>query len=287
MWALAACENEAPRRQHIEIAPADRSCTEGETCAVVETSCVSIGCGCGVAVNEKRLLDYQRELAECRGAEPVTTCEGGCKTPFAKCFNGACVLTDEPPILVRRGQDVSRLCERTGGRYVGCPDCPPSERCKSCRPCECPSSDKWTRKGCRRMVKVEPRDILVEVRPKRTSLSRPLKVRVHNESRRPIWLKSVCGTPFYQARREEDQWEVRYQLVPDGRCKNGRVEIGPGKKRPFVVKSLDKLAAPNGSLINGGTLRYELTYSDDPESFAHFDEVYSAEFEAESKRSRK
>lgn len=283
-----ACEDPAPRQQYIDVASDHRSCTEEDQCGVVETSCVSIGCSCGVAVNATYLLDYQQELAECRGQEELTSCEGACDTPFAKCFRGACVLTDEPPILVRRGRDVSRLCQRTGGNYVGCPDCPPDARCASCLPCECPSSDRWTRKGCLRTVKTEPRDIRVEVRPKRAALNRPIKVRVHNDSRRTIWLKSKCGTPFYQARREQDQWEIQYQLVPDGRCRSSVVKIGAGRNRPFVVDSFAKLAGPSGHLAEPGTYRYELTYTDGSDDFRHFDTVYSAEFEAErSKRSRR
>lgn len=285
---VTGCKPDSPRQQHIDVASEHRACADGEQCGVVETSCVSVSCSCGVAVNETHLLAYQKELAECRGQDELTVCERSCETPFAKCFNGACVLTDEPPILVRRGKDVSALCERTGGRYVGCPDCPPNARCESCRPCECPASDKWTRKGCRRMVKIEPRDIRIEVRPKRTVITKPLKVRIHNESRRPIWLKSKCGTPFYQARREEDQWEVQYQIVPDGRCESSSVKIGPGRNRPFVVESLSKLASPSGSLAAPGTYRYELIYTDGSDNFRHFDTVYSAAFEVEpSKRSRR
>lgn len=285
--ASAGCDEAEPRQEYIDIAAAHRSCVEGETCGVVETSCVSQGCECGVAVNADHLLEYQRQLAECRGQAELARCDSACETPFAKCFQGACVLTDEPVEIFKRGRSLRESCESTGGRYVGCPECPPNERCKSCVPCECPSTDRWTKKGCRKIVKTEARDILVEVRPRKIRLSQALKVRVHNESKRTIWLKTLCGTPFYQARKKQDQWETAYRLVPNGRCRTGAIEIRAGKHRPFVVKSLSKLSEPSGELTGPGTYRFELIYTDGSESFSQYDAVYSAEFDAVSNRSRK
>ncbi|MDH3624861.1 MAG: hypothetical protein OEQ49_13400 [Myxococcales bacterium] len=283
----AGCEKAEPRQERIEIAAEARSCVEGEACGVVETSCESQGCECGVAVNEKFLLEYQQLLAECRGQNEIAVCDFQCPTPFAKCFNGACVLTDQPVELFKRGRSLRESCESTGGRYVGCPECPPNARCKSCTPCECPTSHRWTKKGCRRVVRTEPRDILVEVRPPKIRMAQPLKARVHNESKRTIWLKTLCGTPFYRARKKQDQWETAYQLVPKRKCKTSAVEVPAGKGRPFVVKTLSNLSAPSGELTEPGTYRFELTYTDGSESFRHYDTVYSAEFDAVSKRSRK
>ncbi|MEM7435812.1 MAG: hypothetical protein AAF436_11715 [Myxococcota bacterium] len=287
LGATFGCEKPEAAPESIEVAAEHRSCAEGEACAVVETSCVSVGCECGVAVNESALIGYQQALAECRGQQALETCDSTCETPFAKCFNGACVLTKEPPPMVRRGKDIKKLCEESGGTYAGCPDCPPNARCKSCTPCECRSRDRWTRSGCRRSVKTEPRDIRVEIRPREAVLTRPVKARVHNDSRRTVWLKSVCGTPFYQARRKEDQWDVQYQRVPDGRCKTRAIEIDPGKNRPFVVNTLSQLAAPSGSLAEPGTYRFELTFTDGDADFRYYDTVYSAEFDAVSKRRRR
>lgn len=287
LGVLAGCDKPEPRQEYIDIAATDRSCVEGETCGVVETSCVSQGCECGVAVNEKHLLGYQQLLAECRGQTELDHCEFHCKTPFAKCFEGACVLTDEPAEIFKRGRSLRESCERTEGRYVGCPDCPPKERCKSCVPCECASTDRWTKKGCRKVVKTEARDIMVEVRPPRIRMNQTLKVRVHNESKRTIWLKTLCGTPFYRARKKEDQWDTIYQLIPNGRCRADAIELRAGKNRPFVVKSLSKLSEPSGELTEPGTYRFELTYTDGNENFRQYDEVYSAEFDAVSNRSRK
>lgn len=288
IWGvLAGCEKAEPRQEFIEVASGHRSCVEGEACGVVETSCVSQGCECGVAVNEKYLLEHQQKLAECRGQAELDNCDFHCETPFAKCFKGACVLTDEPVELFKRGRSLRESCERTEGRYVGCPECPPNARCKSCVPCECPSSHRWTKKRCRRVVQTEAMDILVEVRPPKLPMTRALKARVHNQSKRTIWLKTLCGTPFYRARNKQDQWETTYQLVPNGRCKTGAVEIRAGKNRPFVVKTLSKLADPSGKLAEPGTYRFELTYTDGSESFRHHDTVYSAEFDAVSNRSRK
>jgi hypothetical protein len=109
---LGGCEEAEPRAERILVASAHRSCEEGEACGVVETSCQSQGCECGVAINEAHLLDYQKQLAECRGQNDLATCDFKCETPFGKCFKGACVLTDEPPELFRGGRSVQALCRR-------------------------------------------------------------------------------------------------------------------------------------------------------------------------------
>ena len=283
----AGCEKAEPSQEYIEVTAEHRSCVEDEACGVVETSCVSQGCECGVAVNEKNLLELQQQLAECRGQNEIATCDFRCETPFAKCFKGACVLTAEPVEIFRRGRSLRESCESTRGQYVGCPECPPNARCKSCVPCKCPTSHRWTKKGCHKVVQTEARDILVQIRPPRIPMNSPLKARVHNESKRTIWLKTLCGTPFYQARKKQDQWETAYGLVPNGRCNTGAVEIRAGKNRPFVVKTLSKLSDPSGKLTEPGTYRFELTYTDGGESFRHHDTVYSAELDAVSNRSRK
>lgn len=288
VWTSSlGCKEPEPQQRYVEVASAHRACAEDEACAIVETSCVSQGCECGVAVNLEHLVEYQQKLAECRGQAELETCELDCKTPFAKCFEGVCVLTDQPRELFKRGRSVRETCEQSRGRYVGCPDCPPAQRCRSCVPCECPSTHRWSRGGCRRVVKTEARDIAVEVRPPRLPMARPLKARVRNESERTIWLKTLCGTPFYRARRKEDHWETNYELVPTRRCRKGSIEIRPGKDRPFVVKTLAKLSDPTGKLTEPGTYRYELTYTDRGKRFDHYDTVYSDEFDALSKRSRR
>lgn len=278
-FGALGCEEPPPAQESIEISPADRSCEDGEACGVVETNCTSIGCGCGVAVRESRLLHYQRELAECRGQQTLAVCDSVCETPFAKCFKGACVLTDEPPELFRRGRSVQRTCEKSRGEYVGCPDCPPNERCPSCVPCACPSTHRWTAKGCRRVVRAEARDIPIEARPARVKLSDSVKTRVTNDTRRTIWLKTRCGTPFYRARKKEDAWESQYEFFVGKKCKEGSIELDPGDKRPFVVRKLDKLRAPDGGSPTPGTYRFEVTYTDSSKSFRHHGIVYSAEVE--------
>jgi hypothetical protein len=275
--AVFGCQEEPKRSESIEIRAADRSCEEGERCGVVETSCTSMGCGCGVAVRESRLLHYQRKLAECRGQESLAVCDSNCETPFGKCFEGACVLTSEPPEMFRRGRSVQRACERTRGEYVGCPDCSPNERCRSCKPCVCPSTHRWTAKGCRRVVRAEARNIPIETRPSRVRLSDAVKTRVSNDTRRTIWLKTRCGTPFFRARKKEDAWETRYELSVERDCKEGAIELDPGDKRPFVVRSLPKLRAPDGGSPTPGTYRFEVTYTDNPKSFRHHGIVYSGE----------
>jgi hypothetical protein len=87
---LVGCEEAEPPPERLEIDAAHRSCQEGEACGVVETSCVSQGCECGVAVNAAHLLHYQQQLAECRGQNALATCDFQCQTPFGKCFEGAC-----------------------------------------------------------------------------------------------------------------------------------------------------------------------------------------------------
>lgn len=277
--AGGGCEESAPLQERIEIAAAHRACVEGEACGVVETSCQSQGCECGVAVNEADLLDYQKQLAQCRGQADLDHCDFECDTPFGKCFKGACVLTNEPPKLFRRGKSVQVLCERTSGKYVGCPECLPNQRCKSCLPCECPSSDRWTKNGCRAVVKTEAREIRIETRPSRLTSSDKVKTRVHNNSRRRIWLKTVCGTPFYRLRKKEDAWEVGYEPFHEVKCRLGTVELDPGESRPFVVTNLARFAAPAGDAATAGTYRFEVTYTDGSKSFEHSGIVYSAEFD--------
>ncbi len=285
--SLAGCEEAEPRPERIEVASAHRSCEEGEACGVVETSCRSRGCECGVAVNEAQLLDYQKQLAECRGQNELAICDFHCETPFAKCFKGACVLTNEPPELFRGGRSVQAACESSRGTYVGCPQCPPNVRCKSCVPCECPSSHRWTKKGCLAVVQTEARDIEVELRPSVVTTADKVKTRVHNNSKRTIWLKTVCGTPFYRARKKEDAWEKGYEPFHEVECRMGSVEISPGASRPFVIGNLTKLREPSGETATPGTYRFEVTYTDGNKSFRHSASVYSAEFDLVSKRSRK
>lgn len=285
--ACLGCEGAEPRAERIEISSADRSCEEGEACGVVETSCSSQGCDCGVAVNAAVLVRYQKQLAECRGQEELASCDFECETPFGKCFKGACVLTSEPADLIRRGRSVQALCESSRGAYVGCPECPPTERCSSCVPCVCPSSDRWTKKGCRAVVQTEARNIRVEARPAMLSSDEKLKTRVHNDSRRPIWLKTICGSPFYRARKREDAWEKGYEPFHEVKCRMGSEKIAAGASRPFIVSNLEKFREASGEDASPGTYRFELTYTDGSESFRHSALVYSSEFELVSKRSRK
>ncbi len=285
--SLGGCEEAEPRVTHIEVSSAARSCLDDEACGVVETSCESRGCECGVAVNQTHLLDYQRQLAECRGQNELAICDFECKTRFGKCFEGACVLTDEPPELFRRGRSVQALCEGSRGTYRGCPDCPPDERCGSCAPCECPASDRWTKNGCRRVIKTEARDILVETRPSMVTTSDKVKARVHNKSKRPIWLKTTCGTPFYRVRKREDAWEKGYEPFHAVKCRIGSVEIAPGGNRPFVVTNLRDFREPSGETTTPGNYRFELTYTDGNKSFRHHATVYSGEFDLVAKLSRR
>ena len=279
MALLGACEEAESRPEDIEVASAHRSCDSDEACGVVETSCKSQGCECGVAVNQEHLLDYQQQLAECRGQGELAICDFQCETQFGKCFKGACVLTDEPPELFRRGRSVQATCERTRGTYRGCPNCPPGERCPSCSPCECPSTHRWTKKGCARVIKTEARDIQIETRPAVASTTDKIKTRVHNNSKRPIWLKSVCGTPFYRARKKEDAWEKGYEPFHAKKCRVGALKIAPGANRLFVVGNFRDFRQATGELATAGTYRFEVTYTDGSESFRHHGTAYSAEFD--------
>ena len=283
LLAVPGCEEPEPPKERIEVASAHRACEEGDACGVVETICQSQGCECGVAVNEKHLSEYQKELAECRGQAELATCDFSCEKPFGRCFKGACVLTSEPPELFRRGRSLQAVCEKSRGTYVGCPECPPNMRCKSCVPCDCPSSERWTKKGCQAVVKTEARDIRIETRPARVTLNDKVKTRVHNDSRRRIWLKSVCGTPFYRARKKEDAWEKSYEPFHAAKCKLRAVEIDPGESRPFVIGNLDDFRTPSDVAPGPGTYRFEVTYTDGKKSFEHSAVVYSAEFDLVAK----
>jgi hypothetical protein len=277
--SVVGCKEAEKPPERIEVAAAHRSCQEGEACGVVGTSCTSQGCECGVAVNEAYLLDYQKQLAECRGQRELATCDFECPTPFGKCFEGACVLTSEPPELFRRGRSVQALCERSRGTYIGCPRCPPNERCKSCVPCQCPSSHRWTHKGCRAVVQTEPREIRVEARPPRLTFDDKVKVRVTNEAKRNIWLETRCGTPLYRVRKKEDEWEVQYEAVRDKKCRSGSIEIPPGSRRHFSIDNLGEFEDPSGASLIPGTYRFELIYTDRGDSFRYSGSVYSVELE--------
>jgi hypothetical protein len=154
-------------------------------------------------------------------------------------------------------------------------------------PCECPSSHRWTKRGCKAVVKTEARDIRIETRPAAASITDKIKTRVHNDSRRAIWLKTVCGTPFYRARKKEDAWETGYEPFHEVECRIGSVQIAPGASRPFVVGGLAKFAEPSGEIVTPGTYRFEVTYTDGDKSFGHSATVYSAEFDLVAKLSRR
>jgi len=127
-------------------------------------------------------------------------------------------------------------------------------------------------------VRTEARDIQVETRPSALTVDDKLKARVHNNSKRTIWLKTVCGTPFYRARKKEDAWDKGYELFREVECRTGSVEIASGASQPFVIANLAKLKGPSGEPATPGTYRFELTYTDGNESFRHYALVYSAEF---------
>lgn len=282
-WAALGCEEPEPPLERIEVAAAHRACEEGEACGVVETNCQSEGCECGVAVNEAHLISYQKKLAECRGSAELATCDFACEKPFGRCFKGACVLTDEPPELFRRGRSVQAICEKSRGTYVGCPECPPNTRCKSCNPCDCPSSHRWTSRGCQAVVKTEARDIRIESRPARITQDDRVKVRVHNEAKRTIWLKTTCGTPFHRLRKKADAWETGYEPFRNEKCRPGAIEIGPGKSRPFVVGNIDDFEDPSGKALSPGTYRFEVTYTDGKKSFKYNALVFSPQFDLVTK----
>jgi hypothetical protein len=136
-------------------------------------------------------------------------------------------------------------------------------------------------------VKTEARDIQIETRPAVVTASDKVKTRVHNNSRRPIWLKTICGTPFYRARKKEDAWEKRYEPLHADKCRTGSIEIAPGANRPFVVANLNEFAEPSGDPATPGTYRFEVTYTDQGKSFRHHAAVYSSEFDVAAKVSRR
>ena len=135
------------------------------------------------------------------------------------------------------------------------------------------------------MVKTEARDILVEIRPSVVNRSDDVKARVHNNSRRTIWLKTVCGTPFHRLRKKQDAWEKGYEPFHDVKCRLGSVEIAPGKNRPFVVGNLANFKEPSGESATPGTFRFELTYTDGNDGFQYSAVVYSAQFDLAEKLS--
>ncbi len=119
------------------------------------------------------------------------------------------------------------------------------------------------------------------------TLSDKVKARVHNDSKRTIWLKTVCGTPFYRARKKEDSWEKGYDPFHEVKCRLGSVEIAPGKNRPFVIGNLATFREPSGEVVSAGTYRFELTYTDRDRSFRHSATVYSAQFDLAAKLSNR
>jgi hypothetical protein len=119
------------------------------------------------------------------------------------------------------------------------------------------------------------------------TMSDKVKTRVHNNSKRTIWLKTVCGTPFHRARKKEDAWEKGYEPFHDAKCRVGAVEIAPGSNRPFVVGNLEKFSEPSGEEATPGTYRFEVTFTDGSKSFKYNAIVYSAEFDLVAKLSRR
>jgi len=47
----------------------------------------------------------------------------------------------EPKIVADEGQ--KKLCQETGGTYLGCPLCPAGAVCEACLPCQCPAHMTW------------------------------------------------------------------------------------------------------------------------------------------------
>jgi hypothetical protein len=123
----------------------------------------------------------------------------------------------------------------------------------------------------------------VEARPTAVSLTDKVKTRVHNNSKRAIWLKTVCGTPFYRARKKEDAWEKGYEPFHEVKCRVGSLEIAPRGSRPFVIPNLANFTEPSGESATPGTYRFEVTYTDGNKSFQHRAVVYSAEFDLVTK----
>jgi len=114
-----------------------------------------------------------------------------------------------------------------------------------------------------------------------------VKTRVHNNSKRPIWLKTLCGTPFFRARKKEDAWEKAYEPFHAVKCRVGAVEIAPRSSRPFVVANLKAFRELSGELPTPGTYRFEVTFTDGNKSFRHHAIVYSGEFDLVAKFSRR
>ena len=110
---------------------------------------------------------------------------------------------------------------------------------------------------------------------------------MHNGTGRKIWLKTVCGTPFYRARKKEDGWEQGYEPFGAKKCKLGSVELDPAEKRPFVVRNLADFRAPSGGSVSPGTYRFEVVYTDRNGSFKHSGTVYSAEVDVVARVSRR
>jgi hypothetical protein len=100
-------------------------------------------------------------------------------------------------------------------------------------------------------------------------------------------LKTICGTPFYRARKKEDAWEKGYEPFHATKCRIGAVEIAPGSSRPFVVENLGEFSEPSGESTTPGTYRFEVTYTDRTKSFRHHAAVYSAEFDLVAQLSRR
>ncbi len=102
---------------------------------------------------------------------------------------------------------------------------------------------------------------------------------MHNEAKRTIWLRTVCGTPFHRARKKQDAWETGYEPFHDKKCKQSAIELRPGASRPFVITNLSEFQDPSGEPVSPGTYRFELSYTDGTKSFKHSGTVYSASFD--------
>ncbi|MDP3735598.1 MAG: hypothetical protein Q8R39_04190 [bacterium] len=83
-----------PSTAAVQIPTNDQSCTLDTDCVIVSTICST--CECGMPVNkmhEQKYVDVWK--VQCKNYHGGI-CDYLCRTPFAKCLSGKCVLSESP-----------------------------------------------------------------------------------------------------------------------------------------------------------------------------------------------
>ena len=77
---------------YIEILSEDQLCFIDKDCIIVSTKCSS--CECGVPINKNNEFKYKEKFIEICKNYHGGVCDYCCPTPYIKCINNECTLTN-------------------------------------------------------------------------------------------------------------------------------------------------------------------------------------------------